>query len=205
MLLLRLRQVQEEAEDGGDDSALLEFGVNQVAGARQRDLIAWYFDLLADRCAPPHVPAAGRSLGLIAMPPVLGACWALACQSCIVPYRVHAVAACPLPALSACSDSPTTLHRGQLEVPRPEEGEEDSDEAALWRREVAKVERVISHLIVKDGVLVVVQTPEVCSLWHHSPHYRRPDISPCTSLIDSIPVVADQLRHGVHTAFPVYA
>jgi hypothetical protein len=54
------------------------------------------------------------------------------------------------------------LRRGQLEVPRPEAGEEDSDEAALWRREVAKVERVISHLIVKDGVLVVVQTPEVC-------------------------------------------
>jgi hypothetical protein len=52
VLLLRLRQVQEEAEDGGDASALLEFGVNQVAGARQRDLIAWYFDLLADRCAP---------------------------------------------------------------------------------------------------------------------------------------------------------
>jgi hypothetical protein len=55
------------------------------------------------------------------------------------------------------------LRRGQLEVPRPVAGEEDSDEAALWRREVAKVERVISHLIVKDGVLVVVQTPEVCS------------------------------------------
>ena len=55
-----------------------------------------------------------------------------------------------------------SLRRGQLEVPRPEAGEEDSDEAALWRREVAKVERVISHLIVKDGVLVVVQTPEVC-------------------------------------------
>lgn len=54
------------------------------------------------------------------------------------------------------------MRRGQLEVPRPEAGEEDSDEAALWRREVAKVERVISHLIVKDGVLVVVQTPEVC-------------------------------------------
>lgn len=60
VLLLRLRQVQEEAEDGGDDSALLEFGVNQVAGARQRDLIAWYFDLLADRCAPPH-PTPGES------------------------------------------------------------------------------------------------------------------------------------------------
>jgi hypothetical protein len=57
------------------------------------------------------------------------------------------------------------LRRGQLEVPRPEEGEEVGDEAALWRREVAKVERVISHLIVKDGVLVVVDTPAVC--WLH--------------------------------------
>jgi hypothetical protein len=59
VLLLRLRQVQEEAEDAGDESKLLEFGVNRVAGARQRDLITWYFDLLADRCGfPPCRPSA---------------------------------------------------------------------------------------------------------------------------------------------------
>jgi hypothetical protein len=59
VLLLRLRQVQEEAEDAGDEAALLEFGVNRVAGARQRDLIAWYFDLLADRCAAAYPPVLG--------------------------------------------------------------------------------------------------------------------------------------------------
>lgn len=51
MLLLRLRQVQEEAEDAGDEAALLEYGVNRVAGLRQQELITWYFDLLADRWA----------------------------------------------------------------------------------------------------------------------------------------------------------
>lgn len=51
MLLLRLRQVQAEAEDAGDEAAFLDHGVNRVAGQRQRELITWYFDLLADRCA----------------------------------------------------------------------------------------------------------------------------------------------------------
>lgn len=53
------------------------------------------------------------------------------------------------------------LRRGQLQVPQPAEGEDASDEAAAWRKEVAIVERVISHLIAKDGVLVVVDTPQV--------------------------------------------
>lgn len=54
-----------------------------------------------------------------------------------------------------------TLRRGQLRVPRPAAGGEGGDEAAAWRGEVAIVERVISHLITKDNVLVVVDMPEV--------------------------------------------
>lgn len=46
-------------------------------------------------------------------------------------------------------------------MPRPAEGAEPGDEAAAWRNQVATVERVISHLIAKDGVLVVVDTPQV--------------------------------------------
>ncbi len=49
MLLLHLRQVQEEAEAAGDDGAMLDYGINRVAGSPQRSLVSWYFDFLAER------------------------------------------------------------------------------------------------------------------------------------------------------------
>ncbi len=50
-------------------------------------------------------------------------------------------------------------------MPRPADGADESEEVA-WRREVALLERVISHLLAKDNVLVVADTPEVRILLH---------------------------------------
>ncbi len=45
-------------------------------------------------------------------------------------------------------------------VPAPAEGAAGG-EAAAWAAEVALVERIISHLVNRDSVIVVVQVPEV--------------------------------------------
>lgn len=50
-------------------------------------------------------------------------------------------------------------------MPRPADGADESEEVA-WRREVALLERVISHLLAKDNVLVVADIPEVRILLH---------------------------------------
>ena len=46
LLVMKLRE--REAESQG----IVEFGANEVAGMTQHDLVTWYFDFQAERCAP---------------------------------------------------------------------------------------------------------------------------------------------------------
>ena len=45
LLVMKLRE--REAESQG----IVEFGANEVAGMTQHDLVTWYFDFQAERCA----------------------------------------------------------------------------------------------------------------------------------------------------------
>ena len=49
LLVMKLRE--QEAESQG----IVEYGVNEVAGMTQHDLLTWYFDFQAERCGTSTV------------------------------------------------------------------------------------------------------------------------------------------------------
>ena len=54
LLVMKLRE--QEAESQG----IVEYGVNEVAGMTQHDLLTWYFDFQAERCGDCAVITSGR-------------------------------------------------------------------------------------------------------------------------------------------------
>lgn len=58
--------VQKLREQEADSQGLVQFGANEVAGMTQHDLITWYLEFQAERCAPLSAPFSAQALGTAA-------------------------------------------------------------------------------------------------------------------------------------------